>query len=166
MLKQTPNPAQIAAYDRVTIRPAVISDMAGLLALGRASHGESRFEYLAFDEEKCLQLIQRQIGHPGQLALLVAERSGRLVGYLGGQIGEALFSRDLLATVIAIFVLPEARNGLAAVKLLQAFRGWAKRRAAKEIHVNVTSGVHIARTDRFLRRMGFRQAGGNYVDRL
>lgn len=29
--------------------------------------------------------------------------------------------------------------------------------------LNVTTGIELVKTDRFLRKMGFRQTGGNYV---
>jgi len=34
---------------------------------------------------------------------------------------------------------------------------------AQDLHINVTTGIDTARTDRFLRTMGFKQTGGNYV---
>jgi hypothetical protein len=50
-----------------------------------------------------------------------------------------------------------------AVKLLRAVRRWSAEAGANDIHLNVTTAIAPAKTDRFLRRMGFRQTGGNYV---
>ena len=36
-------------------------------------------------------------------------------------------------------------------------------RRAVELQVHVTNGVHIAKTDRTLRKLGLRQTGGNYT---
>lgn len=151
---------------RATVRAAGIADIPVLLELGRRNHAQSRFGYMTFDNEKSTLLAQRLLSDPRRYALLVVERDGQAVGYICGQIGEALFSRDLLATILMYYVLPSARNGKAAVRLLQAFREWARRRGAREVDIHVTSGVYIARTDRFLRRLGFRQIGGNYVSLL
>lgn len=49
---------------------------------------------------------------------------------------------------------------------LMAFRKWAENRGVFELCAGVNSGAHIERTDRFLRRLGFVQTGGNYALRL
>ena len=54
----------------------------------------------------------------------------------------------------------------AALRLLMAFRKWAENRGVFELSAGVNSGAHIERTDRFLRRLGFVQTGGNYALRL
>jgi len=46
---------------------------------------------------------------------------------------------------------------------LRAVQRWSVQNGAKDLHVNVTTGIDAARTDQFLRRIGFRQTGGNYV---
>ena len=53
--------------------------------------------------------------------------------------------------------------GMAAVKLLRAVRQWSQQAGAADLHLNVTTAIAPARTDKVLRRMGFRQTGGNYV---
>ena len=60
------------------------------------------------------------------------------------------------------YVRPDHRGGMAAVKLLHAFRRWSHAHGADQIYVHVTSGVAVARTDKMLRRLGFKQTGGNY----
>ena len=72
------------------------------------------------------------------------------------------FSRALGATALALFVAPEHRGGMAAFKLLHGLRRWAQNREVAEISIHVTSGVHMARTDKLLKRLGFRMTGGNY----
>lgn len=62
-----------------------------------------------------------------------------------------------------LYVAPAARGGPAAVRLLRALRAWARQNQAHDLHVNVTTAIQPARTDKFLRKMGFRQTGGNYV---
>ena len=99
-------------------------------------------------------------GNPG---LIVAERDGELVGMAIVVLGEHFFSPALAATVQLLYVHPKARGGAAAVKLLRGLRRWAVQHKARDLHVNVTTAIRADRTDRFLRRMGFRQTGGNYV---
>ena len=49
------------------------------------------------------------------------------------------------------------------MRLLDAGRRRAANRGAVELQVHVTNGIHIGQTDRVLRRLGFRQTGGNYA---
>ncbi|MDD4855789.1 MAG: hypothetical protein PHU41_08110 [Sulfuricurvum sp.] len=46
---------------------------------------------------------------------------------------------------------------------MSAFRKWAENRGAVELSAGVNSGTHIDKTDKFLRRLGFIQTGGNYA---
>jgi hypothetical protein len=63
--------------------------------------------------------------------------------------------------VIGLVPCMEAtRGGTAAVKLLLALNRWA---GADDLHLNVTTAIELVKTDRFPRKMGFRQTGGNYV---
>lgn len=51
----------------------------------------------------------------------------------------------------------------AGLRLMSAFRTWAENRGAVELSAGVNSGAHIDKTDKFLRRLGFVQTGGNYA---
>ena len=60
-------------------------------------------------------------------------------------------------------IFPDHRGSRAAILLLKALRRWAHEAGAADLHVNNTTAIDAARTDKFLRKMGFRQTGGNYV---
>lgn len=147
----------------VQVRMASLADLDAVFLLARAAYHEARYAQYPFDDAKARQLCMRSISDRERQAVIVAERSGKIVGYVWGGAGEALLSRVILATIHSIYVTPAARSGLSAVKLLHAFRAWAKLKGCCELHLNVSTGVHLARTDRFLRRLGFQQTGGNYV---
>lgn len=147
----------------VTIRLARSdADIAAMVALGRLLHAESRFHALPYDEARLWQIGRRGLANrnPG---LLLAERDCRIAGMAIVVVGEHFFSTARTATIQLIYVHPEARGGMSAVKLLRAIRHLATAAGAADLHLNVTTAIAPARTDRFLRRMGFRQTGGNYV---
>lgn len=56
-----------------------------------------------------------------------------------------------------------ALGGRVTIKLMRILNDLAKAQKAEEVHVHVTSGVEPERTDRLLRRLGYRTYGGNYV---
>ncbi|MEO5338466.1 MAG: GNAT family N-acetyltransferase [Magnetospirillum sp. WYHS-4] len=138
------------------------ADVAAMIALGRLLHAESRYRTLPLDDARMQEIGRRGLanGNPG---LLMAERNGEAVGMAIVVLGEHFFSPALAATVQLLYVTPAARGGPAAVRLLRALRRWAETNGARDLHVNVTTAIHADRTDRLLRRMGFRQTGGNYV---
>lgn len=137
-------------------------DEAAMIDLGREAFLATRMGRHPFNEDRTRELIRK--GMAGNAAvLLVARRGAEDVGFIAGQIGPALFSTALTATVVAFYVRPSVLNGQAAVKLLHAFRNWAENTGANEMQVHVTSGIKMAGTDTFMRRIGFQQTGGNYV---
>ncbi len=151
------NPGRIAvrlAKDR--------ADLTAMMELGRLLHAESRFRKLPIDEARLMEIGRMGLakGNPG---LILAERQGRLVGMAIVVAGEHFFSVAKAATVQLVYVHPKARGSRAAILLLRALRRWAIEAGAEDLHVNNTTAIHADRTDRFLRHMGFRQTGGNYV---
>lgn len=138
------------------------ADIAAMISLGRLLHAESSFRKHPFDAARLLKFGRMALanGNPG---LIAAERAGHMVGMAIVMMGEHYFSADKTATVQLLYVVPQARGGMAAVKLLRAIRSWAAGAGAGDLHVNVTTAIAPDKTDRFLRRMGFQQTGGNYV---
>ncbi|TAN76894.1 MAG: GNAT family N-acetyltransferase [Magnetospirillum sp.] len=157
------NEAPVAVAGGVHVRLAKTeADLRAMLDLGRLLHAESRYRTLPVDEARLLAMGRRALEtrNPG---LILAERDGRIVGMAVVALGEHFFSPALCATVQMIYVAPEARGGASAVKLIRGLRTWAKQAGAHDLHINVTTGIKADKTDRMLRRMGFRQTGGNYV---
>lgn len=138
------------------------ADVAAMIRLGRLLHAESRFRALPLDDARMREIGRRGLAN-GNPASIVAEHDGQMVGMAIVALGEHFFSPSLAATVQLIYVAPQARGGAAAVKLLRGVHRWAVQGGATDLHVNVTSGITADKTDRFPRKMGFRQTGGNYV---
>lgn len=148
---------------RVSIRLAANeADILAMIALGRQMHAEGRFRKFPYDEARLLAAGRAGLGK-GNPGLLIAERNGQVIGMIVAFAGEQFFSPVKVATSQLFYVAKEARKGRAAVLLLRGLRAWAKAAGAAEVNLNTTIGLDLARTDRFLRKLGFRQTGGNYV---
>ncbi len=137
------------------IRNAKLTDIPRLIDLGYAIHAESKFSTLNSRR-------QRQMCIRDSCCFVAEDTDGQLIGVFIGCVEEYFFSRSLMAHSILIYVHPKWRGSSAAVKFIHAFRKWALNRKALELCVGVASGVTIGRTDRFLRRLGFKVTGGNY----
>ena len=142
------------------------ADLDARLQLGRQLHGELVYAHLPYDEDKVRKALRRAVENPGRYCLLTAEIGEKLIGLLYGEIGEHAFSRAIGATVHGYYVIPGRRGTSAALKMLHGFRRWACDRGAVALYVSVSSGIRMEQADRFLRRIGFRFTGGNYVQSL
>ncbi|MDP1905910.1 MAG: GNAT family N-acetyltransferase [Pseudomonadota bacterium] len=148
------------------IRYATRNDIPAMLELGRGIHAESRFADMPYDEAKLREGLGELIHlqeQAGSHCFLVAESGdARIVGGFIGALETYFFTRATSANSILIWVDPAWRGSSAAMRMIDAFRRWAAQRQASEVCLLVASGVTIKRTDRFFRRLGFVQTGGNY----
>ncbi len=151
----------------VQIRLATTDDdILAALTLGHEALEETpfhqRFPY-SFDPVKRAKVWrQRMKDRPGQYGIFIADLGGETIGALFAQIGSHLHLDIPVAQVVSLFVRPAHRNGLAAVKLVRGSEAWARDKGAVSIAINITSEVRMDTTDRFLRRLKYRQTGGNY----
>lgn len=151
---------------RADIRPTRDAvDIAAWLEMARKVR-EKNDDGLPYDEDLLRRAFERSLAKDNY-CLLQAELDGLLVGGLAGTAGPHFHSPAIGARVIVWYVLPEyRRRPLVAVELLGAFGRWAKARGAVRLYVSVTSGHNVERTDRLVKRLGFRFRGGNYMASL
>lgn len=149
------------------IRFATVDDIPAAVDAGRRFHAMTRFAAYDYDVERLREnlyaVIQGGQNDKGTHCFLMAEDDKQqFCGVLIGCTEKHFFSQQLVASVIHYDVLPEKRMSGAGLKLLTAFRKWAENRRVYELSVGVNSGVEIEKMDRFLKRLGFAQTGGNY----
>ena len=148
------------------LRFARIEDIDHLLELGRRIHAESRFAEMPYAREKLRGnlrgLLRLQAERQTHCFILAESLQGEVIGVLIGALEEFFFSDAKSANSILLWVDPAYRGSPVAVRLIGVFHDWARQRSAQEVCILVSSGVTIKRTDRFLRRLGFMQTGGNY----
>ena len=153
-------------------RPGVVTirfmrgaeDISARVEMGRWAWEEIN-DGLPYDEEVSRRAFERALAK-GNHCLLQAELDGRLIGGLSGVAAPHFHSPAIGAYLITWYVLPGHRGSSAAVRLLRRFGSWAKERRAVRMYVGISSGVDMARTDRLLKRLGFRFRGGNYMAAL
>lgn len=148
----------------MNIAPPVLREIPPLVELGHLCHLESRFSRLPYDSERVAKRFKLMIDQPLSTTFFVAARhsSGQMHGLMIGSVDEYFFCRERVASSIFLLVHPDYRGGLAAIKMVMAFRAWAYTRAAAELYIGVASGVQMQRTGRFLSKLGLQLSGGNY----
>lgn len=142
------------------IREATPTDIAALVALGRAMHDESpRWRRLEYDADKVTNTLRVLVVEPWGFVWVAEDADGQVVGGMVAAATAHWSSSDLVACDLALFVAPAARGGLAPLRLLRAYRAWAHNVGAKLVQVGVTTGVHTDETVALMERCGFRRCG-------
>jgi len=141
------------------IRPATSADIPRMVELGRVMHGESPvFCRLTFDAEKLAATIASTIASPAGFAR-VSEHDGVVIGGMVAMVSPHWFSPDLVACDLALFIDPEYRGGMSAVRLISAYTAWAKGHGAALIQIVVMTGVNVDKTEALLHRLGWHRSG-------
>ena len=143
-------------------------DIEETLALAVAAHEESHHRRHRFDPERRRRMLAaRFLADPGRYGYLIARRGGQALGMLTCHAQQPYYSDAVVVSCLSFYVPASCRRtllgGRVAMGLLDAGRRWALNRRAVEWHLHVTNGLHVGRTDRMLRRLGFLQTGGNYA---
>jgi GNAT superfamily N-acetyltransferase len=149
------------------IRFATLEDVPALVEMGRRFHDLTRFRSYDYNPDRVADQLRAVIhigqNEKGSHCFFIAESDdGQPIGALIGCIERHFFYDRPVASVIQYVVFPEKRMSGAGFRLLTAFRKWAENRRAFELSVGINSGIHLEKMDRFLKRLGFQQTGGNY----
>jgi GNAT superfamily N-acetyltransferase len=148
------------------IRAPVAGDVEPLVEMGLRMHAESAYAFLPYERNKVIRLVQSFLDDSSSRCGLVAEADGKLVGMLGGYLSEYFFCSEVVACDMVLFVDPAYRHGLAAMRLVRAFRKWAIEHGARELCLAISTNVNADDTGRFYERLGFTRVGGVYKQRL
>lgn len=148
------------------VRSARHGDMDRLVELGKQMHAEGAYASLPFDEAKVREQIADYLEHPEGRCLLVAEGADGVAGMLAGFVDEYYFCHETVACDLVLYVERAHRGSSAAVRLIRAFRAWAREQGARDLCLAVSSGEDIERTGRLYERLGLQCVGGVYRQRL
>ena len=142
---------------KTTIRPATHDDLDLLMPIAESMHIESpRYSKLAFSHDKVLQLYITLIDADSCL-MLVAEQDGEIIGGVAGMVTPHWFSDELVANEYGVFILPDHRGGMTAVRLVRGYIEWAKSQGAKMIQLGISTGVHVEQTQALYQAIGLKQ---------
>ena len=140
-----------------------------VLQLAKQDHAESAFSSMAFSPTKFDSIFNKVLD---RVAIgLLARIDEKPVGFIYVTLGE-YFASDAkpIATVNVLYVAREIRHSLVggkvALKLIRAVQKIAQDQKATHLLFHVTSGINIAKSDRFFRKLGATTLGGNYLFKI
>ena len=141
------------------IRNATHDDKPRLMALAQIMHAESRFaEKYPFDTDKVADLLTAAIDSEVHCALVCTDGTD-VNGALFGYVAEQYFSRAKVAQDMALFVSPDKRGGIAAVRLCKAFHAWSKTVGAVDCEIAHNTDVQPERFGLLMEASGFHLVG-------
>jgi len=146
-------------------------DLAALQPLLAEFHDESHFAGVPLSMEKIGAMFDEALARPDRFGVMIADYAETPIGFLYCFAGEYFGGHTALVTTIhSYYVSRRHRRSVlgarAATRLLKGAIRWSEQRQVREVILHVTSGIEIDRTDRFVRKAGFRMFGANYALRL
>lgn len=138
------------------IRPAILTDRAEMLALGR----ELAKDYpLRFESERAYEALTQAIGNRKHFAWVVEENGG-VHGMLVALTGDNLWAQRMNSNIVA-WVSQVPGEGLA---LLREYRNWVRSRRGIKVAGMCVDSRNPDPVRTILRRVGFEDRGGaNYL---
>ena len=119
-----------------------------------------------FNEAKPKREIIWGIHKNPKVAIFVAVKENKIIGFIAGVIGPYFFSTKMRVSDIGFYVAPEYRGSRAAIKLLVQLENWAKENNIADICIGQTTAVNMEKTQQFYNRLGYKTVGFNTVKHL
>jgi len=149
-----------------TIRLADIPDMDAICELASELLEQSIYNDIKPDETKFRLFVAGMMGSKGGIVLLIVDENDKPQGFLLGVLEELFFSRQRMATDLAVYVREGYRN--LAPRLLKTFVTWAESKVrVAQITLGISSGIgDPERTCKMYEKLGFTQVGSINVKRV
>ena len=138
-------------------------DIKSVLAISKWLHKNSRYKDFDLSKTKLITLFKHSLKENSSTHLLVVtqKQTKKVVGYFHGYVGKMYFGEDILASDLAIVLLPKHRKE--AKKTLQImflkFEEWAKSKGAVEITIGASTRSNGPGYNSFLNKEGYSDMG-------
>ena len=142
----------------MTVRFGTPKDLPDLMDLVRSAHIESRFAWMTFNARSTWRFLEGRMGQKGA-CVLVAHREEELIGGLLADTQTHWFSGTKYILLRALYIRPEFRGGVAAMKMLHGLRQWAANTHAAELRIEETFLEPSASLEKILKRLGYQPTG-------
>lgn len=143
----------------MSIRVATEKDVPEMVRLSSLMHAESAYSKFNFDAVKLTNNFTFWVKSPDYFVAIAKNDAEETVGGYCGYVTEYFFGKDLIACDLGLFIDPNHRGGMTAVRLVKAFEDWAKSKGVKEVCPGTTTMVAPERTSRMYELLGYKVVG-------
>jgi GNAT superfamily N-acetyltransferase len=143
------------------IREATVSDVYAMMSMGEEFVNQTQYRnVISFNEESAFDLALNMIKNPNAL-LLVSERD-EVDGMIGMMIYDHPLSGQRMSMEAFWWMRPEARSGLAGVRLLRKAEEWVRSKGVKWMHMIAPD----ERVGKFYTRLGYEPVETHFYKRV
>lgn len=142
------------------IREATTTDTQPIVDLLTIYQAESDMS-MEFNREKLVAQIYCSIINC-ESDVRVVWKDGKLVGVSLTHKESPIYSDDVVAECVVLYVHPEYRKGSVGVSLIKHLKKLAKAWEAKQVRLGVSSGIQTERTEQLYQRLGYTEVGKDF----
>jgi L-amino acid N-acyltransferase YncA len=136
------------------IRLATENDIDRMVEIGEKFAAETTYRTVEYSKERIEATIKILIKAG---FCMVAEKDGVIVGGMMGDVFTPWYSNDRMGIDYCIYIEPEHRNGLMAVKMIKKFEQWCISMGAKQIRPGIGTGNRSV--SRLYKALGYKSVG-------
>lgn len=136
------------------IRNAVESDIPNLVEMGQKLHDESTYKHVTYSPER-VAVTCRLMMNSG--FLVVAEKDNEVIGVMMGDIYTPWYSTDSMGIDYSLYIYPEHRSGITAMRMIKKFEQWCIGRGVKQIRPGIGTGD--LSVSRLYKALGYKSVG-------
>lgn len=125
-----------------------------------------RYHSASWNAEIMAHNLMQSINDVGDFVKVITS-DGCIVGYLWAAthcLGP--WTHTLVASDYLFYITPASRGGLAAYRLLKAYKEWAFALGCVEVRVSIASGINQERTERLYECAGFPRHASTFNHRI
>ncbi len=144
------------------IRKFEKKDLQQCLELAQQQVKESKWSGKTFEVEKVQAVYLSTIGNPKRLALVV-DHDGEIIGTVLCGLCQYNFSYNTYVKDYWLYLKPEHRGGMTAMKMYKAVYEWAKFCKAEDVYLGYNFGTKNKKMKNFFERMGYKHFADCYM---
>lgn len=141
------------------IRKAVLQDKPTVIDMVKDFLKESNMP-LKPDLKQISEGFDIMLDNPSAL-MLVVQKEDRVVGVLGALLAPSFFSTETSAVELLWYMQPDARDGRAALRLINHYETWAKNKGVRIVAMNDTH--NLADLQKLYERKGYQLKEKTYI---
>lgn len=124
------------------------------LELGNKMHFESRFKEFVFDENKILRLLENP-----NIFCRIAFIDDKPIGFFLGVIQQMWFSNQKAGYDLGLYIEPEHRGGMTAIRLIKEFEKFCKENNCLDINLGSSADIATNSAKRLFTKLGYKECG-------
>ncbi len=136
------------------IRDATEADIPVMIEIGKNLASSTTYKSVNYSVERIETTIRTLMAFG---FCVVAEKDGEVVGGMMGDVYTPWYSNDRMGIDYTLYIEPEHRNGLLAVKMVKKFEQWCISMGAKQIRPGIGTGDKNA--IRLYKALGYKSVG-------